>query len=100
MHVSVVVSGMCVMCSVNGMLCSVNGMFIGVQGGLSGGLDQSAWRCFSLFFFQDFFGGQWTHVYMCPIPFGVTFSKDLSKLKAQSSNVSFHRNVAKETFER
>jgi len=55
MHVSVVVSGMCVMCSVNGMLCSVNGMFIGVQGGLSGGLDQSAWRCFSLFFFWRFF---------------------------------------------
>ena len=55
MHVSVVVSGMCVMCSVNGMLCSVNGMFIGVQGGLSGGLDQSAWRCFSLFFFLAIF---------------------------------------------
>jgi len=34
-----------------------------------------------------------------PIPLGVTFSKALSKLKAQSSNVSFHWNVAKETFE-
>jgi len=30
---------------------------------------------------------------------GVTFSKAVSKLKAQSSNVSFHWNVAKETFE-
>ena len=34
-----------------------------------------------------------------PIPRGVTFSKALSKLKAQSSNVSFHWNLAKETFE-
>ena len=34
-----------------------------------------------------------------PIPLGVTFSNALSKLKAQSSNVSFHWNVAKETFE-
>jgi len=34
-----------------------------------------------------------------PIPLGVTFSKALPKLKAQSSNVSFHWNVAKETFE-
>jgi len=34
-----------------------------------------------------------------PIPLGVTFSTALSKLKAQSSNVSFHWNVAKETFE-
>jgi len=34
-----------------------------------------------------------------PIPLGVTFSNAVSKLKAQSSNVSFHRNVAKETFE-
>jgi len=34
-----------------------------------------------------------------PIPFWVTFLKALSKLKAQSSNVSFHWNVAKETFE-
>ena len=56
-----------------------------------------AFRCF---FFGDFFGGKWTLVCMRPIPFGMTFSKDLSKLKAQSSNVSFHRNVAKETFER
>jgi len=31
--------------------------------------------------------------------FGVTFSKALSKLKAHSSNVSFHWNMAKETFE-
>ena len=34
-----------------------------------------------------------------PIPFGMTFSKALSKLKAQSSNVSFYWNMAKETFE-
>jgi len=34
-----------------------------------------------------------------PIPLGVTFSKALSKLKAQSSKVSFHWHVAKETFE-
>jgi len=34
-----------------------------------------------------------------PIPCGVTFSKTLPKLKAQSSNVSCHWNVAKETFE-
>jgi len=34
-----------------------------------------------------------------PIPSGVTLSKALSKLKAQSSNVSFHWNVAKKTFE-
>ena len=34
-----------------------------------------------------------------PIPLGVTFSKALSKLKAQSSNVSFHWKMAKETFE-
>jgi len=33
------------------------------------------------------------------IPLGVTFSKALSQLKAQSSNVSFHWNVAKETVE-
>jgi len=33
------------------------------------------------------------------IPLGVTFSNTVSKLKAQSSNVSFHRNVAKETCE-
>ena len=34
-----------------------------------------------------------------PIPPGVTFSNAVSKLKAQSFNVSFHWNVAKETFE-
>ena len=34
-----------------------------------------------------------------PIPLVVTFSKAVSKLKAQSSNGSFHWNVAKETFE-
>ena len=34
-----------------------------------------------------------------PIPLGVTFSNAVSKLKAQSSNVFFHCNVAKETFE-
>ena len=33
-----------------------------------------------------------------PIPRGVTFSKAFSKLKAQSSNVSFRWNMAKETF--
>jgi len=33
------------------------------------------------------------------IPRGGTFSKALSKLKFQSSNVSFHWNVAKKTFE-
>jgi len=38
-------------------------------------------------------------VYVQPIPLGVTFLNDVSKLKAQSSNVSFHWNVAKETFE-
>jgi len=36
-------------------------------------------------------------IYVQPIPFGVTLSN--AKLKAQSSNVSFHWNVAKETFE-
>jgi len=39
------------------------------------------------------------HLMLQPIPLGVTFSNAVSKLKAQSSNVSFHRNVAKETFE-
>ena len=39
------------------------------------------------------------YTYLQPIPFEVTFLKALSKLKAQSSNVSFHCNVAKETFE-
>jgi len=34
-----------------------------------------------------------------PIPLGVTFSNAVSKLQAQSSKVSFHWNVAKETFE-
>ena len=34
-----------------------------------------------------------------PIPLGVTFSNSVSKLKAQSWNVSFHWNVAKEKFE-
>jgi len=34
-----------------------------------------------------------------PIPLWVTFSNVVSKLKAQSSNVSFHWNVTKETFE-
>jgi len=34
-----------------------------------------------------------------PIAHGVTFSNAVSKLKAQSSKVSFHWNVAKETFE-
>jgi len=34
-----------------------------------------------------------------PIPRGVTFSNAVSKLKAQSSKVSFHWNVTKETFE-
>ena len=34
-----------------------------------------------------------------PIPLGVTLSNALSTLKAQSSNVSFHWNVVKETFE-
>jgi len=34
-----------------------------------------------------------------PIQLGVTFSHAVSKLKAQSSNFSFHWNVAKETFE-
>ena len=29
-------------------------------------------------------------VYVQPIPLGVTFLNDVSKLKAQSSNVSFH----------
>ena len=33
-----------------------------------------------------------------PIPPAVTFFKALSKLKAQSSNVLFHKNVAEETF--
>ena len=33
------------------------------------------------------------------IPLGVTFSNAVSKLKAQSSNVSFHRIVAKKTLE-
>ena len=33
------------------------------------------------------------------IPLEVTFSKALSKLKARSSNVSFHWNVAKETLD-
>ena len=40
-----------------------------------------------------------TYTYVQPIPLGVTFSKALSKLKAQSLNFSFHWNVAKETFE-
>ena len=30
------------------------------------------------------------YIYLQPIPRGVTFSKALSKLKAQSSNVYFH----------
>jgi len=34
-----------------------------------------------------------------PIPLGVTFSNAVSKLKAPSTNVSFHWNVAKETVE-
>jgi len=34
-----------------------------------------------------------------PIPLGVMFSNAVSKLKAQSSKVSFHWNLAKETFE-
>jgi len=34
-----------------------------------------------------------------PIPLGVTFSNAVSKLKARSSIVFFHWNVAKETFE-
>ena len=34
-----------------------------------------------------------------PIPFGLKFSKALSKLKAQSSKPSFYWNLAKETFE-
>ena len=38
-------------------------------------------------------------IYVQPIPLGVTFSNAVSKLKAQSSNVSVHWNVAKETFE-
>ena len=38
-------------------------------------------------------------LYTQPIPDEVTFSKALSKLKAQSSNVSVHWNVEKETFE-
>ena len=38
-----------------------------------------------------------THVQ--PIPLGVTFSNAVSKLKAQSSNVSFHWNVAQEALE-
>ena len=40
-----------------------------------------------------------SRIHIQPIPRGVTFSRALSKLKAQSSNVSFHWNVAKETFE-
>ena len=39
------------------------------------------------------------HIHIQPIPLGVTFSNAVSKLKAQSLNVSFHWNVAKETFE-
>ena len=38
-------------------------------------------------------------VHVQPIPLWVTFSNAVPKLKAQSSNVSFHWNVAKETFE-
>jgi len=38
-------------------------------------------------------------LFVQPIPLGVMFSNAVSKLKAQSSNVSFHWNVAKETFE-
>jgi len=38
-------------------------------------------------------------LFIHPIPRGVTFSNAVSKLKAQSANVSFHWNVAKETFE-
>ena len=37
------------------------------------------------------------HLIVKPILLGVTFSNAVSKLKAQSSNVSFHWNVAKET---
>jgi len=40
-----------------------------------------------------------TWVMVQPIPLGVTFSNAVSKLKAQSSKISFHWNVAKETFE-
>jgi len=39
------------------------------------------------------------YLHIQPIPLGMTFSKDFSKLKAKSSNVSFHWNVAKETLE-
>jgi len=41
----------------------------------------------------------YTFVSVQQIPRGVTFSNAVSKPKAQSSNVSFHCNVAKETFE-
>jgi len=41
----------------------------------------------------------WRDIYVQPILLGVTFSNAVSKLKAQSSNVSLHWNVAKETYE-
>ena len=41
----------------------------------------------------------WFWEFVQPIPFGVTFSKAVWKPKAQSSNVSFHWNVAKDMFE-
>ena len=43
-----------------------------------------------------------THIYILllqPIPLGLTFSNDVSKLKAQNSNISFHWNVEKDMFE-
>jgi len=43
------------------------------------------------------FAHSWTQIQ--PIPLGATFSNAVSKLKAQSSNVCFYWNVAKETFE-
>jgi len=40
-----------------------------------------------------------TFMYLQPIPGGMTFSKALSRLKAQSSNISFATFQWKETFE-
>ena len=66
-------------------------------------LNSSKKRCSSSHHITTSDAGQsWqTSVVWQPIPLGVTFSKALSKLKAQSSNLNviFHWNVGKETFE-
>ena len=60
-------------------------------------MEARAWNSISILDFETLFSD--FKELLQQIPLGVTFSNAVAELKAQSSNVSFQWNVAKETFE-